>query len=247
MTGWSRPSLSPLAIRNSTGITYLAGGAGDGNADGCFGWCSSRSPGWGRPAPRENARWRRPAKSSRCALRHRAELTLPGGTPGLASDTSVSTRTPVVVQSDDARDRVRACRRTPVKPSFSPLYRQIKALLVAGLQAATGSRGGRFPSRPNSPVATASPMNSAPGHRRDGSRDLLVDARARALRRPPRRGVDAVPLPRLMPDLGDAAALQRRFARLPPRPRAGASRVLLRLPARESAVQVRRLLLRDPR
>jgi GntR family transcriptional regulator len=130
-------------------------------------------------------------------------------------------------------------------PAFSPLYRQIKALLVRGLQAGDWLPGQAIPSE----IELAARYRVSQGTVRKAIDEMAME---NLLVRRQGKGTFVAShaeqatqyrFLRLMPDEGEAAALQRRL--LDCRRMRAPSQVarLLDLKAGEAAVQVRRLLL----
>jgi GntR family transcriptional regulator len=132
-------------------------------------------------------------------------------------------------------------------PAFSPLYRQIKALLVKGLQAGEWGPGQVIPSEQE----LAARFRVSQGTVRKAIDELAAD---NVLVRRQGKGTFVAThaeqatqyrFLRLVPDDGSAPALQRRLLdcrRMRPPPEVAK---LLDLKAGEAAVQVRRLLLAD--
>ena len=139
----------------------------------------------------------------------------------------------------------RDAARGEVAPSFSPLYRQIKALLLQGLQAGEWLPGQAIPSE----MELAARYRVSQGTVRKAIDEMATD---NVLVRRQGKGTFVAThaeqstqyrFLRLMPDDGSNPSLQRRLLECRRmRPPLEVAR-LLRLKSGESAVQVRRLLL----
>jgi len=162
-----------------------------------------------------------------------APTPMPSGSPSLAPSAASSAAGPGTAAANDGA------------PSFSPLYQQIKALLTASLQAGEWAPGQSIPSE----IELAARFKVSQGTVRKAIDELATD---NLLVRRQGKGTFVAThaeattqyrFLRLTPDVGSAAALQRRLLdcrRM--RPPTEVAR-LLQLKAGEAAVQVRRLLL----